>query len=515
MRRFKWNLTACVVFLFFFLCLSTFAYSAESKFEVQFGAFAIEANAKALVRELTGFDDSIHISKLTNQAGKSFFTVRSGAFATVREARSYKDSFNVGHSDIDPVILVRDSLEPVPPDADSHEKKVTAEAAKTAENPMVSEEPADENPIEPEEPAEKEPADDTPIISEEPADDLWGDAGPGTEEEQTDLPEPETTYDPKGLTALEQEIEKLQAQVKTLLDAEDIRSELTESAEEKSRKEEDILNAAGRNYTLMQKGKIGIEYKLAYTYYAFDTIKELNIIEHKSNHNITNTFTLEYPLKDNLTLEAAIPFVYEYDNVGRDDSKSVTDFGDVSFGASFQPIKSGGKIPSMIFNTTLTCPMGRNPYEVNPSTELSTGSGGYSLEGSVSMSKAVDPIMAYGTLSYAYKHPIKNLDYKIGSYTLGKYERGDRIGLSLGLGYALSYKTSLSLGYSYSYTFESKRYYKEANPVSYPTQTASSISIGTSWRLNPKLRLNMSLGIGLSNSDYFTLSFRFPFEFAL
>ena len=326
-------------------------------------------------------------------------------------------------------------------------------------------------------------------------------------------PAPESV--PGSLSDLQQQIETLKTQVKALLDAEDIRSELTESTEEKSKKEEDILNAAGRNYTLMQKGKLGVEYKIAYTYYSYDAIKELNIIEHNSNHNITNTFTVEYPLLNNLTLEAALPFVYEYDAVGSDSSKSVTDFGDVSFGASYQPLKSGGKIPSMIINTTLTCPMGRNPYEVNPLTELSTGSGGYSLSGSLSMSKPIDPIMAYGTLNYTYKYPIRHLDYKIGSYTLEEYDRGDSVGFSLGLGYALSYKTSLSLGYSYSYTFESKRYYKEANPVTSQTQTASNISIGTSWRLSPKLRLNMSLGIGLANSDYFSLSFRFPFEFNL
>lgn len=207
--------------------------------------------------------------------------------------------------------------------------------------------------------------------------------------------------------------------------------------------------------------------------------------------------------------------MYEYNEVGSDDSKSVTDFGDVSFGVSYQPLKSGGKIPSMIINTTLTCPMGRNPYEINPMTELSTGSGGYSLSGSVSMSKPIDPIMAFGTLSYSYRFPIKDLDYKIGGYTLEQYDRGDRIGFSLGIGYALSYKTSLSLGYGYSHTFKSTRHYMEANPVDYQTQTDSSISIGTSWRLSPRFRFNTSLGIGLTNSDYFSLSFRFPFEFNL
>jgi len=438
----------------------------------------MKANAASLVRKLHGVDDSLYISKITDTSGKTFFTVRSGPFDTVKDAAAALDSFQAVNHDIKAVIMVQDSLEPVPiPEADTS-KNIGVGDKKEAASPP-----------------------------------LWGDAETGNMDKE--LSTAATVPEQSSVAALEHEIGALKTQMKTLMDAEDIRSELTESTEEKSKKEEDILNAAGRNYTLMQKGKLGFEYKLAYTYYAFDTIKELNIIEHNSNHNITNTFTLEYPLKDNLTLESAIPFVYEYDEAGSDDSKSVTDFGDVSFGASFQPIKAGGKIPSMIFNTTLVCPMGRNPYEVNPITELSTGSGGYALEGSLSMSKAVDPIMAFGTLSYSYKHPIKDLDYKIGSYTLERYDRGDSLGFSLGLGYALSYKTSLSLGYSYSYTLESTRYYKEANPVTYQTQTASNINVGTAWRLSPKLRLNMALGIGLANSDYFSLSFRFPFEFNL
>lgn len=346
---------------------------------------------------------------------------------------------------------------------------------------------------------------------------LWGDSADDEKIEVQKNPQNQNQENqtPGKVENLEQEVETLKEQIKSLLDAEEVRGELKESTEEKEAKEEDILNAAGREYTLMKKGTLGLEYKIGYTYYSYDAIRELNIIEHNSNHTITNTFTIEYPLKNNLTINSSIPFVYEYDQVGADNSKSATDFGDVSFGASYQPIKTGGDMPSIIIGTSLTCPMGRNPYEINSDTELSTGSGGYSLGTSLSVSKAVDPIMAYGTLSYSYKFPIEDLDYKIGSYTLEKYDRGDSIGVSLGIGYALSYMTSISFGYSYSYGFESKRYYKEAEAQTYPTTTSSSISVGTSWRLSQKMRVNLSLGMGLGNSDYFSLSLRFPFSYKL
>lgn len=369
------------------------------------------------------------------------------------------------------------------------------------------------------------PVDDAQTVSSDDAEEgdlLWGEeSGEVTEtapvSDSTAISVDETAVggNSKDVQELKNEISELKKQVQSLLDAEDVRGELQETDEEKGQKEEDILNAAGKNYTLMKKGRIGVEYQLAYTYYDFDAITEINVVEHNSNHTLTNTFTVEYPLKDNLTLEASIPFVYEYDEVGSDSSKNITDFGDVNFGVSFQPIKSGGNIPSLIVNTTVTAPMGRNPYEINPDTELSTGSGGYSVGTSLSFSKAIDPIMAYGTLSYTYRHPIKNLDYKIGSSTLERYDRGDSVGFSLGLGYSISYMTSVTLGYSYSHAFESERFFKESESVTYKTQTSSSLSIGSSWRITPKMRVNLSLAMGLGNSDYYTLSLRFPFEFVL
>ncbi len=263
----------------------------------------------------------------------------------------------------------------------------------------------------------------------------------------------------------------------------------------------------------MKTGRFGFEYKFDYTYFAYDSISEINVIEHNSNHTISNTFTIEYPFRDNLTFEASIPFVYEYDAVGNNDSKHVTDFGDVRFATSYQPVRSGPKMPAMILNATLTCPMGRSPYEVNPDLDLSTGAGGYSLEGNVSLSKAIDPIMVFGTISYDYRFPIKNLDYKIGSYTLERYDRGDRISFSAGMGYSVSYITSVTLGYSYSYTLKSKRFYNETAAQDYQTRTSSSLSIGSSWRLSKKFRFNATLGIGLGNSEHFSLSFRLPMEF--
>lgn len=337
------------------------------------------------------------------------------------------------------------------------------------------------------------------------------------ETEPTPPPQEAAPTPPAGENAaLRQEIEELRQQVKAITDAAEIRQALTETDAEKREKEENILDAAGRQYTLMQKGKLGFEYQLVYSGYRYDAIQESNTIEHNSNHNFKNNFILEYPLMNNLTLGTRLPFIYEYDQVGADGEKDVTDWGDVIFYADYQPVKSGGRMPSIIMGAQVSCPMGRSPYEVNPEEDLPTGSGGYSTMFSVNASKSLDPVLAYGSLSYEYNHPIDNLDYKMGAnYTLEKYEPGDTITASIGMGFALSYKTSITLAYSNAYSLRSKRYYVEQKPQRYATSSASSMQVGTSWRFGNNRRMNVTLSTGLNNSGNHSIAFAFPLEFDL
>jgi len=513
-----------------FFCIALFSARAQAAdLEVQLGAFTIKSIAEKCESEYQQLGHDVYIKQIKNAAGKSYYTVRSGPFESIEKARAFINSISPAPEDR-PWIARADSMQPAEQsnamqaqsphssDALDGSSKAPPDMAEAAGN-MDGNSDLSENPSQEKKPEKTETADtglwgaaaDSDKPGEEPADDpeefldqKW-DASDKTEDQDTS---------PR-VNALEQEVRELKQTVQTLLDAREVREELEATEEEEREKEEDILSAAGRQYVLLQKGRLGVEYKLDYSYFAYDAVREQNIIEHNSQHNITNTFTIEYPLKDNLSVEMAVPFIYKYDKVGSDNSKDVSDFGDVDFAVNYQPFKSGARLPSIIFRTVLTCPMGRDPYDINPDTELSTGSGGYSLQGSMSVSKVVDPIMVFGSLGYTYKHPIDDLDYKLGSYTLERYERGDTVELSMGIGYSLSYVTSLTIGYSYAYSFEDKRFFKEAQSQTYETRTQSSLNIGTSWRLSKKLRMNMSLGIGLANSDYYTLSFRFPFEFDL
>ena len=531
------------------MCISLFCARAHAdEVEVQLGAFTIEAIARECINEYQHLERDVFIKKIQNSAGKSFYTVRTGPFESVEKARSFVEKLSPSPDD-KPWIMQADSMRPAArpegtdvsaaapfaaaaEEAETDKPEKSASPEKTAENRQdqnTAEESAAQPAAEAENQDESEaglwgaaesgdeadateadgqPAKDAAGAAEQPAADAGAqtDTGPPASQDEA----------PASVKELQKEVKSLKEKVQTLLDAQEVRKELEATEEEQEEEEEDILSAAGRQYTLLQKGRLGVEYKFNYTYFAYDALREQNIIEHNSEHTIRNLFTVEYPIKDNLTMEAVLQYVYKYDKVGSDQSRDVTDLGDADFAVNYQPFKSGPKLPSIIFRGVLTCPLGRDPYDINPDTELSTGSGGYALQGSMSVSKAVDPIMVFGSLGYTYKHPIDDLDYKLDAgTTLEKYERGDSVNFSMGIGYSLSYITSLTLSYSYSYSFEDERFFKEGGSQTYQTRTDSSLSLGTSWRLSQKMRMNMSLGIGLANNDYFTLAFRFPYEFDL
>jgi len=316
------------------------------------------------------------------------------------------------------------------------------------------------------------------------------------------------------LLLLKEEMSKLKKEFQKLQEENEARKSLEITDEEREEKEKEILSAAGRQYTLLRKGIMGIENTFKYTFHSTDTIKESNRIEHESNHTMGNDLLIEYALLDNLTLNISIPLVYKHDKNSTTNSLTVNDVGDISFGGQFQPMKAGGNLPSTILYGNFIVPSGRSPYKIMIGKDLSTGSGYYSLNAGMSMNKTVDPIVAFGNLSLSYNHQVTDVDQKYGDARLEEVEPGNSIGYSMGIGYALSYKVSMFMSYQYFYQFTSKYYFKNGGYLSSGSQVSSMLNFGTRWNLTPKQAINVSLGIGLTNdSPDFTLSVRIPFEY--
>ena len=316
---------------------------------------------------------------------------------------------------------------------------------------------------------------------------------------------------------LEQEVRELRQEIDKIRSENEARKRLEVPEEEKSKSVEDILSAAGRQYSLLKKGMVSLSYSFNYSYFSGDVFDASTHVERRSNHNLTNTITAEYALLNNVTVSTNIPFCYKYNEVQTQRAQDATDFGDISLGVTFEPFKSGRNIPTTIFNVSASFPTGSSPYKVNLNNSLPTGSGTYSLSGGVSLSKVLDPLVAYGSLSYSYGLSEGNLNqYWEKTARLTRVDPGSNIGLALGFGYALSYQASLNMSAQFTYSFNSKYTINETATAESGTSLSSMFNIGTGWRITPARSLYVSLSLGLTNNDPDVgLTFKLPYEFSL
>jgi hypothetical protein len=95
---------------------------------------------------------------------------------------------------------------------------------------------------------------------------------------------------------------------------------------------------------------------------------------------------------------------------------------------------------------------------------------------------------------------------------LGNIKAGDIIGFNFGMGLALNEKAAFSIGYDQSIIGSTKQ-----NGVTVPGSTRSilgTLLVGYSYRLSPKMTLNLSVGAGLTrDTPDVTVTLRLPIQF--
>lgn len=289
----------------------------------------------------------------------------------------------------------------------------------------------------------------------------------------------------------------------------------------------EVFTAAERSYSLSKKGSYSMVYDLSYTYYrdsrldlALDdgssTLTRLRI-EEDAQHTVSNTFSLQYGLLNNLTLTATLPFIAKSDLLK---DTTTVGLGDIAFGARWEPFPlERGKMP-LILNGSLSTKTGDSPYEINPNRDLSTGKGYYSIGGGASTRKFIDPIVLFGSGSLSYGFKESDLNQRRGSRILDDYTPGITGGIALGFAYSLNYDVSLTMSYQQSFATGSEFAFRQLDPnkpqeFSRPAdQTSSSLGISLGVRMSPKTIVNTSLGFGLTeDAPDVTLGVSFPLDF--
>ncbi|MCG2581972.1 MAG: transporter [Marinobacter sp.] len=293
-----------------------------------------------------------------------------------------------------------------------------------------------------------------------------------------------------------------------------------EGDEDSTRQLEEVFQASEKNYSLQKKGSHALNYSFDYSYTADQrldlaitngSVRNLDVVP-SATHSFTNAFSYDYGLLDNLTVGTRVPLVVKYDT---QDELNVYDFGDISLTARWQPFAYvPGKMSTTFFGT-LTSKTGVSPYEIDINEQLSTGSGYYSIGGGASLSKVLDPVVVFGSLSATYNVTESGLQQVRGARLLEKVEPGFGLSGSAGFAYSLSYDISLSVSAQLSYSDETILSFTNGDQAVAQDQMTGFLSFSLGTRVSDTTIVNTSLGIGLTeDAPDFSLGVSLPINFS-
>lgn len=282
---------------------------------------------------------------------------------------------------------------------------------------------------------------------------------------------------------------------------------------------QEVFTSNERQYSLIKKGVISSYYDLDYTYYRdtridlalSDNSSQLNRlrVEEDANHTLTNSFTLQYGVLDNLTLSATLPFVAKSEII-RD--TTTAGLGDISFGARWEPFPlKQGRLPLVLFGS-LSTKTGDSPYEIGLD-ELSTGKGYYSVGVGASTRKYIDPVVLFASASANYGFKESGLNQARGSRTLTSFDPGISGGFSFGFAYSFNYDVSLTMSYQQSFNMDAEFQFENGENYKSPDQSSAMLSFALGVRVSPETIVNGTVGIGLTeDAPDISLGLSFPLD---
>lgn len=281
---------------------------------------------------------------------------------------------------------------------------------------------------------------------------------------------------------------------------------------------QEVFTSSERQYSLIKKGDISSYYDIDYTYYR-DTQLDLEMasgqlyqlrVQENATHSITNTFTAQYGILDNLTFTASLPLVAKTDLLK---DTSTAGLGDISLGARWEPFPlQTGRLPLILFGN-LSTKSGDSPYEVNSATDLPTGKGYYSAGVGASTRKYIDPVVLFASVSANYGFKESGLNQRRGSRVIDEFEPGISGGFAFGFAYSFNYDVSMTMSYQQSFNTGSEFTYSSGESYSPADQTSSTFAISLGVRISPETIVNGTVGFGLTeDAPDVSLGLSFPLD---
>jgi len=282
---------------------------------------------------------------------------------------------------------------------------------------------------------------------------------------------------------------------------------------------QEVFTSNERQYSLIKKGVFSSYYDIDYTYYrdsrldlatgdSTSTLARLRV-EEDANHTLTNSFTVQYGVLDNVTLSATLPFMAKKDLL---QDKTAAGLGDISFGARWEPFPlKQGRLPLVLFGS-LSTKTGDSPYEIGID-ELSTGKGYYSVGVGASTRKYIDPVVLFTSVSANYGLKESGLNQLRGTRTLESFDPGLSGGFSFGFAYSFNYDVSLTMSYQQSFNTGAKFYFENDESYKSADQSSAMLSFALGVRVSPETIVNGTVGIGLTeDAPDVSLGLSFPLD---
>ena len=249
---------------------------------------------------------------------------------------------------------------------------------------------------------------------------------------------------------------------------------------------------------------------------------------------ISPKVNVRFGLTDRIEIFAKFPYVYRDDRVESTiisedpDTEGEPTFlqnldgsglGDIEFGAQAQLNDGRGGWPYFILNLRGKSTTGTGPYEVDRNEdgieqELSTGSGFWSVEPSLTMIYQSDPAVFFTNIGYIWNKG-DDVDLAAGDQRIGHVNPGDTVTGSIGIGFALNQELSVNMGYQHNYVFGTTSIIND-NLIDTNDFQVGSFLFGMNLGIGKLTGLSMNLGVGVTDDSpdvEFTL--RMPFSFAL
>ncbi|CAH0271276.1 hypothetical protein SRABI118_03498 [Massilia sp. Bi118] len=273
----------------------------------------------------------------------------------------------------------------------------------------------------------------------------------------------------------------------------------------------ETLTAVDKQYSLIRKGQVQLNYELNYAYIGQDKINTdlssglatLFSIENSSSHTVTNTLMLDYGVRNNLTANVVMPFISRYaDNAGYSGVSHT--LGDLGLNVRWQPLEVKRDEPTVTVTSGVRLATGESPFKVDSEKGLATGAGINTFSLGANVTRIVDPVALFGSVNVGYGLKAKHLHQQLSGATLREVKPGASFGFGLGFAYALSYKITTSFSFQESISARSTLTFENAAgelaKAQTQTQSAGILSIGLGYRFTPKTTVNVTVGAGLTAS---------------